>query len=111
MKIIIDREKPLSWNKYWSGMHFMERKEEADRVHTLVKYSIVNKIMFIKPVDIIFTVYFAKRMYDCDNIACKPYIDGLKGIIIQDDTPRYVKSVKTISLKDKENPRVEIEIL
>ncbi len=111
MKIIINNERPKSWNKYWSGMHWTERNADANRVHTLVKESLgTSNPPLAYPVEIVITVYFKNRPYDCDNIACKPYIDGLKGALLVDDNPKYIKSVTMISLVDKENPRIEIEI-
>ena len=41
----------------------------------------------------------------------KFYIDGLKERVIEDDNPKMVKSVKTKSITDKNNIRVEIEIV
>lgn len=116
MRIVIDHERPVSWNKYWSGMHWTQRNNEAKRVHALVKYS--KKYMSEEdnqvletPRRIIVTAYFDKRAYDPDNIAAKPYIDGLKGWYLKDDTMKYVDEVTTRSRIDKKNPRVEIEIL
>lgn len=94
-------------------MHFSARAAEANRVHTLVKYTAYqNKqlILFSKRVDIDIVVYFDKRPYDSDNISSKPYIDGLKGHIVVDDTPRYIRRVSTQSEVDRLHPRVEIAI-
>lgn len=112
MKIILQGERPLSWNKYWRGMHWSERNAEAKRVHDLVKYSLKpeQRKMVTGKVDIFTTVYFRNYPYDSDNIAAKPYIDGLKGIILPDDTRKYVGFTATKSEVDKAKPRVEIEI-
>ena len=94
-------------------MHFSTRAAEALRVHSLVKYSAYQAgqlILFSGRVDIAITVYFDKRPYDSDNIASKPYIDGLKGFIIVDDTRKYVRRVSAQSEIDRLHPRVEIDI-
>lgn len=111
MKIILKNEKPQSWNQMYSGVHWSVRKIEAERVHWLVRSEIVHPTILKHPVDIIITAYFKQRALDPDNICCKLYIDGLKGLLLEDDTSKYVKSVKSVSLIDKQNPRVEIELL
>ena len=66
--------------------------------------------LYSHPVAITITAYFKGRQLDPDNIASKFYIDGLKGWLITDDTPKYVDSVTTRSRVDKLNPRIEIEL-
>jgi len=111
MTITLPNERPLSWNKYWSGMHWSARNREAVRVHSLIKYSTLKtKGLFKTLITVKITVFFDKRPYDPDNIAAKPYIDGLKGIFITQDTSKYIDSVTMISRIDKDNPRVEIEL-
>jgi hypothetical protein len=110
MKIILKDEKPMSLNKMYAGIHWSVRKLEAERVHYLVLAEVKKPQLFLHPVDITITAYFNKRVLDPDNIVGKLYIDGLKGLLITDDTYEYVRSVKTISAVDKQNPRVEIDI-
>lgn len=109
----------------YSGVHWSKRKAEADRVHQLVKYSqatlqLAGGASIVVPVyrleqfdllvDIQVTAYFDKRPLDADNICSKLYIDALKGFVLINDTPKYLRSVTTRSVTDKENPRLEIEI-
>lgn len=114
MTITLKDEKPKSWNLIYSGRHWSHRAEEAKRIHELVKRS--SNVMATSsldghpPVDITITAFFKGRQLDADNIASKFYIDGLKGWLIKDDSPEYVRSVTTRSMVDKDNPRVEIEI-
>lgn len=117
MKIILQKERPISWNKYYSGMHWSERNDEALRVHDLVTLSAYEQLkakgkmkVFKVPVNITVTVYFDKSLQDADNIASKLYIDGLKYLLLTDDSPDWVRSVTTVSKKDGKNPRMEIEI-
>jgi len=110
MKIILNNERPMSWNKIYAGQHWSVRKEEADRVHLMIKAAL-GRLEYIinSPVKIVITAYFENRPLDPDNIASKFYIDGLKGLI-KDDRWCDVLSVTTISRKDPNKPRVEIEI-
>lgn len=111
MKIILEKERPISLNQYYAGMHWSKRSEEAKRVHYLMMSKIQRGVTFFKnPVEIEVTCYFKSNPMDADNIVAKLYIDGLKGKVLVDDTPKYVKGVKLVSLVDVNNPRVEIEI-
>ena len=112
MKIVLENERPWSWNKLYAGVHWTKRAEEADRVHDLVGWTLREMhtySMFINTrVDIQVVAYFKNRPLDSDNIVSKMYIDGLKGFVIKDDTREFVRKVTTQSEVDKEFPRVEI---
>ena len=113
MKIVLQGERPISWNEFYAGVHWSKRKEEADRVHMLVKCVLINarEVIITDMVDIHVTAYFKNRPQDPDNICVKPYIDGLIGNVIEDDTREFVRIVSSQSEIDKDNPRVEIEIV
>lgn len=115
MTIVLPNERPMSWNQLYSGRHWSVRQSEAKRVHANVIFAMAEAGLgpgniAQAPVDITITAYFDKRPFDADNIASKFLIDGLKGWLIVDDTPKYVHSVRTCSRIDKDAPRVEIEI-
>ena len=115
MKIVLLDERPISWNKFYAGMHWSARKYEADRVHDLVKYTLLadyEENIWLLPyrVDIHITVYFKNRPQDPDNICSKLYIDGLIGNVIENDTRQFVRKVTVQSEIDRENPRLEIKI-
>lgn len=111
MKITLDGERPFSWNKYWAGLHWAKRSEEKERVKLLVRSVIDPDCQpFTQPVNLTFTVYFKNRPQDASNICVKPYEDALIGWLLTDDNPEHVASVTTIPRKDKNNPRMEIEI-
>ena len=117
MKIILEGERPWSWNKMYAGVHWSERKAEADRVHMLMFSKYLNMRddqdqlpELTERVDIHITAYFKNKPQDPDNICSKMYIDGLIGTLIADDTREYVRKVTVQSEVDKENPRVEIEV-
>ncbi len=112
MRIIIPKEQPMSWNKFYGGLHWSVRSNEANRIHMLVRGYIKREYQkFEYPVDIQFTAYFKDHPQDADNLPVKFYIDGLKGRILHDDTPEWVSSVCIRSRVDKINPRIEIELL
>lgn len=109
IRLILAGERPASWNIFYSGQHWSKRRAEAERVHWLVRAAIPAGIQMITvPVKITLLAYFDKRPLDASNIAVKFYEDGLLGHLIQDDTPRFVRSVETVSLIDRRNPRVEL---
>lgn len=110
--IVLEGERPLSWNKYWSGMHWSKRSAEKERVKMLVRAEIdPNCQMFDQPVEIRVKAFFKGRQQDCSNICVKPYEDALIGWLIKDDSPNYVQRVTTESHKDNKRPRIEIEIV
>lgn len=115
MIITLHGERPLSWNTLYSGGHWGRRKLEADRVHLAVKMQVDESCPDVEPFDsrvhITIRAYFKSRPLDPCNITAKIYIDGLHGIIIHDDTMEHVAGVTTMSFVDKENPRVEIEVV
>lgn len=110
MKIILKGEKPISWNKLYAGRHWIYRQQEAERVHQLVRSQLEKVSLLQGRVDILITVYFSGRSLDPDNISSKFYIDGLKDVLIEDDTRQQVRWVATRSEIDKKDPRVEIEV-
>lgn len=111
MKIVIPNERPMSWNELYAGKHWSRRSDEAIRVHALVyQYLPETYKIFKKRVDIFITVYFKNRPFDSDNICSKFYVDGLKGRLIEDDSPKQVGFVAVRSEVDAEEPRVEILI-
>ena len=108
--IVLNNERPPSWNAWYSGKHWAERNAEATRVHAIVRQKLYGYEMLDYPVDIIVTVFFNRNPQDCSNIAAKFYEDGLVGILLVDDSPKHVSSMTTVSRIDKKNPRVEIRI-
>lgn len=114
MLLVLEDERPRSWNAFYSGGHWNERRQYAEAIHQLVDGVVRNVHPSLEPFDcrvhIKVTAYFKSRPQDPDNICSKVYIDGLHGTVIHDDTRKYVASVTTISEVDKQNPRVEILI-
>lgn len=113
MKIIMPGERPVSWNKMYAGVNHWKRTNLAHRYHALVRLYLPPDIpSFTYPVKIVVAVYFGSHPMDADNIASKLLIDGLvRAGWLPDDKPQYVRSVETVSLMDKANPRIELEIV
>lgn len=118
MIITIPRWKPPSNNSIYSSNSHWTRKTEADAVHTICSTEAKRWLRsqnalqpyFKDRVDISIICFFENRPYDSSNIPVKLIEDALKGIIIIDDTPKYVRTVSSTSEVDKANPRVEIHI-
>ena len=99
-----------SWNTLYSQSHWSKRRALADEMHMLVRAAIdPNAEPFDVPVDICVTAYYKGALVDCDNVASKLLIDGLKGRVLRNDDPAWVRSVTTMSRKAK-RPHVVIEI-
>ena len=113
MKIVLRGERPISWNRYYSGVHWAKRASMARDIHSLVRSNIYGKKIpdFDEPVHITVAAYMKGKLIDPDNVCAKLYIDGLKGLVIEDDTPEYIRAVTTMVRKDNENPRVTITII
>lgn len=111
MKIILLKERPMSWNKMYAGLHWTKRRAEAERIHWLVLSQTASGLLRYKTkVNIVITAFFDKMPLDPDNIPSKFYIDGLRLMVLQDDTHKWIDSVTTKSRIDKKNPRLEIDI-
>lgn len=105
--------KQFSLNAYYAGKHWSVRKKDADFWHSLVFVSLHNLklkqpiTMATEPVEI--TVLFNDGL-DCSNHAAmvKMIEDALKGTIIQDDSPKYVRSIR-MGFHDQPNIRVIVK--
>jgi hypothetical protein len=111
--IVLEGERPISTNDYYTGKHWSVRSAETNRVKLLMREQIdPNTVrMFDGRVDITMTAYFKGNTQDSGNVSSKPYIDALIGWYIGDDSIQYVRRVSTESRKDNDSPRVEIEIV
>jgi hypothetical protein len=97
-------------NKVYAGVHWSKRKAQAEEIHELVYYSMMQQnvppVLYKKPVSI--TIYWDTRL-DLDNTAYmrKLVIDGLKGYLIKDDDKRYVRELID-RFHNEENTRIEV---
>lgn len=115
MKIILQNERPISWNIFYSGKHWSKRAKDTQYFHSLFageKTLQRNRpVKLVFPVKIIITAYMSKHLMDPDNICAKVIIDGLKPWLLPDDTYRYIDSVMTKVIKEEKEPRIEIDII
>lgn len=94
LNIKVDRN--LSLNKLYSNCHWAKRKKDADSIHELVKYSLIEQgvkpVLFVRPVEL--TFMFNTRL-DISNTAyaAKLIEDGLKGLLLQDDSKKHVRAI------------------
>lgn len=111
MRLIIPNHQCPSWNGTYAGQHWAKRSAMANTLHWLTRAAIPAEAeAFTGPVAVTVTAY-RDRLIDPDNVPAKMYIDGLKGRLLDDDTPQYVRSVTTRCLKcNGDKPRVEIDI-
>jgi len=118
--ITIPYHTPVSWNKFYSGKHWGDRRRIADEWHELIGSEVLasltkEEIKKIKAYrgkwEVEITAYFDNRnkMLDADNICSKLIIDGLKPWIPKDD-PDYITCVHTASRYDPNYARTIIEL-
>ena len=111
------REGKTAWNRqyglnaYYSGKHWAARKKDAEYWHRLTRAAVAkidrNPEMFGKPVRI--TAYFNDNL-DCSNHAAemKMIEDGLKGLLIADDSRKYVQEI-SMRFHDEKYIRIIVE--
>lgn len=92
----------VAWNKrfglnaYWSGKHYRARAQDAKDIHALtilaMKKARIKKQPFTGPVKLTFE--WSDNL-DCSNHAAlgKMIEDAIKGWVIKDDSPRWVKEI------------------
>lgn len=114
LKLTLPGERPVSWNKFYAGMHWQERRRRKRDVHWAVKAALLELGQvepFAEPVHITTTAFFKNRPMDSDNICDKLYIDALKHEgIIQDDCLPYLVGTTQVPKVDADYPRVVITI-
>ena len=107
-----DWNRRYSLNAYYAGKHWNERIKDAEYWHALVWESLYTnrcvgeKRLFEGPVTLSFLF---NDGLDCSNHAAmaKMIEDALKGVIIKDDSPKYVKGIY-VGFHDK--PYISISV-
>ena len=104
-------EVPPSYNMFYAGIHWSKRKQMANEWHNLVAYSFLEKYKGFKPIKsrnikVDFVINKKGKLVDIDNFAVKLIIDGLKGILYEDDD--QIIEYKVTRGKKKKN---ETEVL
>lgn len=97
-------------NKF--GANSMKKKNEKAVQESAMEYH-VNKIENY-PIHMIIRWYEPNNRRDIDNVtfATKFILDGLvKMGVLVDDSRKYISSINHNVFTDKENPRIEVEIM
>lgn len=82
-----------SLNAYYAGKHWTQRKRDADYWHALTRANIgQNPPMFDKPVELRF-VWDDRLDLSNHAVIAKMIEDALKGRVIIDDSPKYVRRI------------------
>ena len=104
LTITLADERAPSWNKMYAGIHWSKRVEMIQAVWWKLYAALPHSAqMFAVPVDVSIVATYKGRTVDSDNIFSKGYIDAMKGKLIRDDDPRYVRRVTTESRHGKAN--------
>lgn len=113
ISFVLPGERPPSWNMLWSGVHWAKRKAIKDECALAMRAQIDPDETFILdcPVEIHVRAYIKGRRSDWDNVCIKPYIDALIGFYLEDDNPDFVPGGSVHVYADKNNPRLEIDIV
>lgn len=89
-------------NRLYSGMHWTKRKSHADYWHSRIGWELkkIKAEMFESPVFIEFEFETGMDIDNCGYLI-KLVIDGLKGIVIHDDSKKYVAGYSAVHGKEK----------
>ena len=99
-------------NQVYSGKHWSIRKEQAAQVHLLVRSAIRRQNRSVRkfqhPVNV--RISYNSRL-DIDNhgYLAKLIIDGMKGVLLEDDDRRFVKSL-TQSFHSGDRGKILVEV-
>lgn len=111
IRIRLDDERAPSWNTFYSGQHWSKRKALKDAARLVVLAALPpDATPYDVPVDIHITACYPRQPLDADNVCSKVYIDALKGRLLHEDNPRWVRSVTTVSQRAK-RASVVIELI
>ena len=89
-------------NRLYSGMHWAKRKSHADYWHSRIGWELkkIKAEMFESPVFIEFEFETGMDIDNCGYLI-KLIIDGLKGVVIHDDSKKYVVGYSAVHGKEK----------
>ena len=90
--------RPISWNKYYAGLHWTKRSALSEEWKWLVKIALLQSKVPHTPlgrVSIEVSVEMKGKLIDVDNVCLKLICDGLVDWgTLPDDSPEYVESIK-----------------
>lgn len=89
----------VSLNKFYSGIHWAQRKKIKDQYYWLIKEK-TNKT-FNKPCGVDYLFAFKGRILDCSN--CVGMVKMIEDVLFPDDSHKIVKSISVQTQKDEKN--------
>ncbi len=101
---------PVSVNKLYRGRRFLTNEGKRIKFYNAAQAKGQYQGEVLKgPIRVQMEVYFkSKASSDIDNV-CKAMLDSLTGVIWKDD--RQIQELHVWKNQDKENPRVEVEVI
>jgi len=109
MKSIKITTEPISVNKMYRGRRFLTNDGKA--IKTAVAWEIRSQWLtapITTPVALNVRFYFKNSRMDIDN-ALKALLDCMTGLVYEDDS--QIGELHVFKMVDKENPRIEIQII
>jgi hypothetical protein len=98
--ILVIPEKAVTWNLFWAGVPHKQRTAVKNLWRALMLQSFdVDMDIFTKPVHVYVWAESKDDPLDVDNVCVKIMLDPLKGRLIKDDNPRYVRVISVYSYK------------
>lgn len=112
-RITFENHRPISWNDFYSGKHYGQRKQEKDDIVQLMRAQLTgDEVPYPEPVDITFICEMTGNLTDADNVCPKYYIDALRHWhILHDDNPAHVASYRSIPLRAEKGSSPRLSIL
>jgi len=104
MKLIFENLPKVSNNKFYTGMHWNERKKIKDNFAKMV-YALLcvqtTRRAFTKPCEVEYIFEFKKQPLDCSNTV--GMLKMIEDVLFPDDSTKVVKKLKITSLKSVED--------
>ncbi len=98
-RFVVELAPNAEWgmNRVYAGKHWSVRKSQAAQVHLMVRAAIRKQCRNVRPFQnpVAVCIRYNSRL-DIDNhgYLAKLIIDGMKGLLIEDDDRRFVKSLR-----------------
>lgn len=109
MKSILVKTEPISVNRMYRGRKFLTKDGKATK--DAIAWEIASQVKsepLVGSVAVNVLFYFKNPRMDIDN-ALKALLDCMTGIIYKDDS--QIEELHVFKMIDKENPRIEIQVL
>lgn len=97
--------KAQSWNEFWRGKHYAARSRDKHAMALLVRAALDPAACepYSVPVHVTVTATYKRHPIDCDNLCSKPLLDALQGLLLHNDSPRWVRAVTLQSRRGQDD--------